>query len=353
MATSTVWADAFISQGGLFCLSPDRFLVFWGDFRWSEKYDPDHTSFYAPDFYLSKAKPWLIPQTCVEMSRDEIHRMLRGFPEEHRDIQWENPNFGYFESDFSSIQQGIESGRLKKAVPVVFESGKANIDSKFRVHLLKNLLKMPKAIKSYGYWDANQGMLGGTPETLFIKKNRYDLFTMALAGTLPKGKLGLARRSLLEDAKELYEHRIVIRDIVERFQELGQVEVSRTHILNLPTLDHLETDIAVHLQREMELEEAVRLLHPTPALGIAPRKDGMSFLKGLHYQEERNHFGAPFGVRLPDGQVFCVVAIRNVQWDAGNIRIGSGCGVVRSSQVDREWVELKAKRESVKKMLGL
>jgi isochorismate synthase EntC len=48
-----------------------------------------------------------------------------------------------------------------------------------------------------------------------------------------------------------------------------------------------------------------------------------------------------------------LVAIRNIQWQDEKIRLGSGCGIVKSSQIEREWQELKLKRESVKRMLSI
>jgi len=48
-----------------------------------------------------------------------------------------------------------------------------------------------------------------------------------------------------------------------------------------------------------------------------------------------------------------LVAIRNIQWDKNKSYIGSGCGIVKKSELNKEWAELTLKRNSVKKYLGL
>ena len=52
-------------------------------------------------------------------------------------------------------------------------------------------------------------------------------------------------------------------------------------------------------------------------------------------------------------QSFCVVAIRNVQFINGKAYIGSGCGLVKESQIEKEWKELKKKRQFIKKILNI
>jgi isochorismate synthase EntC len=74
----------------------------------------------------------------------------------------------------------------------------------------------------------------------------------------------------------------------------------------------------------------------------------------------RVRYGAPFGLVLssPGSRTLefqdCLAAIRNVQWSNGRApTLGSGCGFVKESATDREWAELKLKRDSVKKVLNV
>ena len=67
----------------------------------------------------------------------------------------------------------------------------------------------------------------------------------------------------------------------------------------------------------------------------------------------RNKYGAPFAVQFPNGDFISVVAIRNIQWDRREIILGAGGGVVVESQLEKEWLELQGKRNSVKSLMGL
>ena len=47
------------------------------------------------------------------------------------------------------------------------------------------------------------------------------------------------------------------------------------------------------------------------------------------------------------------MAIRNLQWNGDALRIGSGAGLLPESHLEREFEELREKREQVKALLGV
>ena len=98
--------------------------------------------------------------------------------------------------------------------------------------------------------------------------------------------------------------------------------------------------------------KALQLFHPTSALGVSPFVKWRE-LEKLPEQNTRKYFGAPFFVRLGDEKSLAVVALRQIQWNAEEIRIGAGGGVVQESQEELEWLEILAKIESVKKLMGI
>jgi menaquinone-specific isochorismate synthase len=202
----------------------------------------------------------------------------------------------------------------------------------------------------YGYWQNGEGILGATPETLFVR-TAEQVRTMALAGTLSK-KSGKTPREFLKDPKELHEHQLVVKDIQQRLQRLGWVRTAATEVIELPTLYHLRTLIEIDVHNA-DIQELVQLLHPTPALGVSPRNYGLGWMRDLPYQKDRGLFGAPLLFSLSENETICLVAIRNLQWSAAGSRIGSGGGLVSASDLQSEWKELALKRESVMKALGL
>lgn len=215
--------------------------------------------------------------------------------------------------------------------------------------MLLHLLQAPSSLYVHGFWNTDGGLLGATPETLFVIRGK-QLTTMALAGTCPKSDS--ERPSLLEDPKEREEHDLVTQDIVQVLSAYGRVHSEGPFLLELPTLWHLKTNIELTLQKPVDPRELIRRLHPTPALGVFPRAAGYQWLREEPGQEGRARYGAPFAFIFPD-EVVCLVAIRNLQWNKEESLIGAGGGVVAASELEREWRELRKKRESVKKILGL
>ncbi|AFY03069.1 chorismate-binding protein [Bdellovibrio bacteriovorus] len=263
---------------------------------------------------------------------------------------WEEPRLEDFAEALSVIQSRIEKNEIQKAVPVVFARSAQTVTAGDRARLLLKLSEAPATLFVYGFWKDGEGVLGATPETLF-DFSKGVLKTMALAGTCPKSE-STERESLLNDEKEMYEHRLVVEDITERLSAWGTVRASAPYILELPTLYHLKTDISVVCQKQPDFVQLVKALHPTPALGVAPRSAGYTWMQALPGQQGRRWYGGPVAFMGPE-EALCLVGIRNLQWSQDSAMIGSGCGVVAASELEREWRELFQKRLSVKKILGL
>jgi menaquinone-specific isochorismate synthase len=343
-------AESFLKQGVVLGTEPGRLLVGWGEMEWAAAPYVDSQAFYLPDFFLKMEEPWLHPQYLAEISNDELIRAL-GSVESPPEISWEAPSSLFFKEQFLAVKELISMGELKKGVPVTFEKGTCPTGRLFRRYLLGQLAAQSFPLRLYGYWENKEGIIGVTPEVLFDLNDKHQLKTMALAGTRPRDDK--KRSLLLDDQKELGEHYIVVDYLSHALEDLGRVHSQPTEVMALPHLEHLMTQIEVKLRKPIEFEEVVHLLHPTPALGTFPRNAGKEFLKDVASTSDRRRFGAPFGIRRSGGEGLCLVAIRNVQWAGDSVEIGSGCGIVNESEFDREWLEQKLKRDSVKKMLGL
>lgn len=260
------------------------------------------------------------------------------------------PQFSEFEKSFQIIQGKIHRGEIEKAVPIVFSKSKKTVGNIELASLLYHSLEAFDALYVYGWWHEGMGILGATPETLFNRQGDR-LQSMALAGTCPRSELG-KRPSLLKDSKELHEHNLVVKDIENKLAHLGWVRTEETKVVEFPTLLHLKTEIEVTALKVNCLELTKRM-HPTAALGVSPQNYGIQWMKALPYQEERNLFGAPIIYKFSESEEISLVAIRNIQWNSDGCKVGAGCGLVSSSELEREWNELNAKIGSTLKILGL
>lgn len=376
----------FLVSGALISPKPGLFWISGGDWRWSDSPPPSQLAFYVPDFFLSRKKSWAIPSQIYELTADEFYELLLDEAiSDSRDegtsiTEWIEPDPYEFEKSFQDLQDCIKKGSLKKAVPVVFSRARCQMSPGLLCGFLLNLLRqlsistaiqsVGKNLRIYGIWGVpglngeaeNQGLggiLGATPEDLFEITPCGDVLTMALAGTRSKvtdPDVESARVALWNDPKERVEHQWVIDDIREALSELGELTIEETEVVELPSLLHLKTRIklkATGYSLENSYRELVRRLHPTAALGAFPRMQGWDWLRKQDQTGERGRFGAPLGALWPGKGALCVVAIRNIQWTHQEFRLGSGCGVIQESVLNREWQELSLKRQSIKRLLGL
>ncbi len=340
--------------------------------EWILAYGPSHSvstdkdahkngslfSVFAPHFFDVEDAKALIFENEACLSQLDFLNLCRNYlekasalPLDWNEIPWKEPEFNDFAQTFSHTQRLISQGQIDKAVPCVFSHAEAQITPATLVKCFLSMATLSEALHVYGIWQGEKGLLGATPEILFEKRG-LQVSSMALAGTMAKSTQSRGEM-LLKDKKELHENNLVAEDIRQQLRPLGRVQIEPVQLLELPTLWHLLTRIQLQLEVDVAPIELVKRLHPTPALGVAPRNFGWRWMKEWPEQNRRQRFGAPFLMKASENHWICLVAIRNLQWDGKSLMIGSGCGVVRDSLLDREWLELFYKRESVKKLLGL
>jgi isochorismate synthase EntC len=328
--------------------APGELLVGWGPFQHAPLRRVDRPAFFISDFFLSDPNPWRHPQTWETLPVAELAASLSDGP--RPTVKWTPPALADFEVLFASARDGIERGDFDKIVPVLFEQGELSARGGLWRSLLAGVEKHPPALRLYGFAYHNRGLIGASPEVLFESAGR-GYRTMALAGTRELERAG----ELLTDPKELLEHRMVVDDIVRRLAPFGTVQIGELGILPLPTIAHLATSIYFRESDDprMSFSELVRRLHPTAALGVWPRTEaGERWLREADRNVKRRTFGAPFGLETPDHLALALVAIRNLQWEGTQIRVGAGAGILQQSQLEREFVEMAQKRQQVKALFG-
>ncbi len=305
------------------------------------------TAFYRNNFDLSDSEPWKIPSRVFETSDLRVLLAENGatpLPE----IAWSGLGDADVRGVFDEILGQIESGELKKSVPVLAERGILHRGEP--AALVKTIIAAPESLWGYGYRDGDAGMIGATPEQLFTVEDGI-LETMALAGTAPRHEV----EDFPTDPKEIREHELVADYLEELLAPLGKVEREPRTLLDLGSIVHFLTRLRIHLKEvDSDLNDLIRQLHPTPALGACPRGEG-ALRQLIRYRDQLGvpcEFGAPFGA-WHNGFLQVLVAIRNVSWSGRDVFLPSGVGLVKGSRFDREWRELALKRNSVKSLLGV
>ena len=335
----------FLRCGALFAWSDDRWIIAWGAPEKSSEPRADHPCFYAPDFLLDDPTPWRIYPHAAAVSPDGLAQQLVAATGSRI---WRSFDAGAFAVTFRVVQDALRRGELRKAVPAVFEHSEGALTETERERALRALANLPSGLMPYGCWEEKSGFLGASPELLF-ENDGVEIHTMAVAGT---ARADTAPDEILDDPKEREEHALVLDHVSSQIAPLGSVTRGATRLWRIGILSHLRTDLRVIPSRTVDFADLVRSLHPTPAVGVAPRKDWREWV-GRIDREHRGNFAAPFGLLLPGGTSRCLVAIRGVQWNERSTRCGAGCGLLAGSDLGRETAELRLKLAATRGNLGL
>lgn len=340
-------------EGFLLQTDIDQYLLANGPFSRSFKPAKNKWSLFHPPFFLSDSGlgNWYIPSKVNFFSKEKLLAFLNPQTKKKAlnisNLRWNLPSFSDFESFFLKAKKQIAQEKLQKVVPVFFETAEYELQKgdmlSLGYRLVSNTSKQAGFV--YAFWSGKKAIAGFTPEYLFQKEG-FFVQTMALAGTAQN-----AGHDLLNDSKEQKEHQIVVEELKTCLEKIGKYQLSKTYVCAVGGMRHLRTDFKWHLKKNISFEKLCSFLHPTPALGGVPKKSALDMLADLNKKHHpRNSFGAPFGL-IRGEKAFCLVAIRNIQFMNNKAYIGSGAGLVKESQLKKEWEELKKKRQVIKNIL--
>lgn len=192
--------------------------------------------------------------------------------------------------------------------------------------------------------------VGATPERLFRKRGRV-VSTEALAGTRASAAEG-AERGLLASEKDLAEHEPVLHAIVSALEAVGarvRTEPS-PRIKRVANLVHLRTAIHAELERDVDVSALLAQLHPTPAVGGAPRPEALDWIS--RHEVARGWYAGPLGWVDARGDVELLVALRSAVVRGSRAWIYAGGGIVASSDPSAEYLETELKMTPMLRAVG-
>lgn len=188
--------------------------------------------------------------------------------------------------------------------------------------------------------------VGATPEVLLSLRGGA-LRTMALAGTAaPHGV------DLLESAKDLAEHRVVVDAIVGALGPLAtRVEAEAApRVATAGPMLHLRTSIQAQLSPDVDALTVAARLHPTPAVAGAPRDVATRFIE--RFEPSRGWYTGPLGWIDSAGDAELVVALRAGLLRGGRAIAFAGGGIVEGSVAADECAETQLKMRPFLDALG-
>jgi menaquinone-specific isochorismate synthase len=194
------------------------------------------------------------------------------------------------------------------------------------------------------------GFLGASPE-LLVRRSGHAVLSVPLAGTIARSgdpvEEATARAALLESAKDRREHAFVVDAIVDALESLGHDVVRPTApvLLDLRNVLHLASTIHAQVAEEISVLDCVAALHPTPAVGGAPREAALAYLDRCE-DLDRDRYAGPVGWFDATGDGEFYLGIRAAMLDGPSARLIAGAGIVAGSDPDSELAETQLKLQA-------
>ena len=189
--------------------------------------------------------------------------------------------------------------------------------------------------------------LSSTPERLLkMTGDRFE--TAAVAGTTPRGATTdqdvMLGRTLLRDAKNRWEHDLVVTTIDSILRTAGVVATHRSEpiLMKNRTVQHLYTPFSGVVGQSVDAFALAGALHPTPALGGLPTAAALTVIAEVE-QQPRGLFGAPIGYVSLTGEAEFAVGIRSAQLRGVSATLFAGAGIVAESVAENEIQETRLK----------
>ncbi|MGG3887715.1 isochorismate synthase [Metabacillus fastidiosus] len=222
--------------------------------------------------------------------------------------------------------------------------------------VLKRLQEEQPTSFVFALENGSKCFIGATPERL-VRKEGNSVLSTCLAGSIKRGEneredelLGV---ELLTDHKNLIEHNIVVKMIIDSLQlccsDLAVPE--QPSLLKTKNIQHLYTPVKGNMKQGYSLLSIVERLHPTPALGGFPKVAAVHQIRELEPMH-RGWYAAPIGwLDYNDNGEFGV-AIRSGLIEDDEAVLFAGCGIVKESQPELEYMETEIKLKPMMSALG-
>jgi len=241
-----------------------------------------------------------------------------------------------------AVHRITHSARLRKVVLArdLFATAEHPID--VRVLLRRLAARYPGC-----YTFACDGLVGATPE-LLISRDSWEVSSLVLAGTVPRGATPAQdsdlARLLLGSAKENEEHEYAAASLRDTLSPLcaAMYVTPRPELIRLPNVQHLGTRVRGTLAAVKSALTLVAAVHPTAAVGGTPTGAAVEAIRELESMD-RERYAGPVGWIDADGNGEWGIALRCAQLTGRRARLFAGCGIVAGSDPAAELAETESK----------
>ncbi|CAD2074191.1 Salicylate biosynthesis isochorismate synthase [Jeotgalicoccus aerolatus] len=320
----------------------------WNDFKMVEFQLPEwQFDLKNQEVFLTRSKEGLntdglleeIDQILTEIEETEITEKEKPVVKSKRDIfpkEWK----GLVEEAVNNLNDEFKKVVLARQKLITFES-KAK-----RLYLIRRL--KDEADTYTIYYEKNKStFVSKTPEKLFSIDGEV-LNTNAVAGSIQRvddqEQNKVQTDFLLNDEKNLFEHRVVRESIVNDISPFSEGMNYKKNPLLMKNkyIYHLYTPIQAMLKAGADEFNILKEIHPTPAVGGLPKALAKEYIKEHEYGT-RGLYAAPLGIIHEDKECEFAVGLRSMLISARSATLFAGCGIVKGSDPEAEFLETEVK----------
>lgn len=320
----------------------------WNDFRMVEFHLPEwQFDLQQRELFLTRDKKLLdmdnildeIDQVLTDIENIEIFEKEKPVVKSKRDI-FPNEWKGLVEDAVENLNDEFKKVVLARQKLIIFES-KAK-----RLYLVRRLKNEEDTYTIY-YEKGKSTFVSKTPEKLFSIAGG-QLTTNAIAGSIQRVDDEIEndkqKEFLLNDEKNLFEHRVVRESIVSDIAPFSQGLNYRKKPLLMKNkfIYHLFTPIQAMLKNDADEFSILKQIHPTPAVGGLPKETAKNYIKEHEYGT-RGLYAAPLGIIHEDKDCEFAVGLRSMLITARSATLFAGCGIVKGSDPEAEFLETEVK----------
>jgi para-aminobenzoate synthetase/4-amino-4-deoxychorismate lyase len=210
--------------------------------------------------------------------------------------------------------------------------------------------RQPVEYGAFLHCQAGRHILCFSPELFFLLEEKTRrITTRPMKGTAPRGRTTREDGDLAEwlrnDPKNCAENVMIVdllRNDLGRLCRFGSVEVESLFALErFRTLWQMTSTVTGELRPEVGFEQILRALFPCGSVTGAPKVRAMQLLAGLE-EEPRGIYTGAIGYFSRERTIFNV-AIRTLELEGGQGRMGVGSGIVIDSVAAEEFRECQLK----------
>ncbi len=245
--------------------------------------------------------------------------------------------FEQYRTGFDFIKQKINEGIVQKTILSTVKSTPFNFAS-IPDAFLKLIEIHDQAMCSIFYHPISGLWIGASPE-LILRQEGRKYKTSSIAGTKNTSKEEWGQ-------KEIDEQKIVTDFIINSLEDINSTyKLSQLQTVKAGDIYHLKRLIEFEIPPTASLNDLVKKLHPTPAIGGYPKEKA---LKTINETEDHSReFYCGYLGELHQDQTRLYVNLRCARVFDNQIQVFAGGGLTKESILEKEWEECQRKANAI------